>query len=143
MWKGTNVKEALLLPENNRNGQEKRLARAVEKEKNHEKGPTLVVGMKSDGKSRMNLYHIPFYTILIAIFASASVHAGGIQSTQAMVINGPAVKWPVKPGEMPAPLSSTNIVWDCDVKATNVVAGANTRISFSISQIFQEAISLY
>ena len=84
----------------------------------------------------MNLERTLFYTILIAVFANANAYADGIQSTQVMVINGQALKWPVKPGETPGALSSTNIIWDSDVKATNVVAGANTaNFIFNFSNI--------
>jgi hypothetical protein len=39
VWKGTNINEALLLPEKNRGWTGKKICKSVEQEENHEKDP--------------------------------------------------------------------------------------------------------
>jgi cytochrome c553 len=74
----------------------------------------------------MKLNRILLYTIGEVVFASVNVLAGGIQSSQAVILHAPVVNMPNISRALPVTLSNTIIIWDSDLKETNEASGAST-----------------
>jgi hypothetical protein len=90
----------------------------------------------------MKLNRILINTIAGVIFASASVFAGGIQSTPA-VMNTQMINRPITASAMLGPLSSTNLVWDDDAKTTSVAAGESAaNFIFNFTNVSANSITV-